>query len=106
MSVSVKELCELMNVSYDRAVVEAIARVSNEEEDSLESDSSQTAANEDSLESDNENHSEIAASEHSLEHNPENDPDYTPVNEDTMWMAVWSLNYYTLTTGNPSHPHP
>ncbi|XP_077096650.1 uncharacterized protein LOC143748510 isoform X2 [Siphateles boraxobius] len=64
MSVSVKELCELMNVSYDRAVVEAIARVSNEEEDSLESDSSQTAANEDSL-----------------EHNPENDPDYTPVNE-------------------------
>ncbi|ROI93610.1 hypothetical protein DPX16_3280 [Anabarilius grahami] len=46
ISVSVKELCELMNVNYDRAVIEAIARVNNEEEDSLESDSSQTAANE------------------------------------------------------------
>ncbi|KAK5866616.1 hypothetical protein PBY51_020792 [Eleginops maclovinus] len=100
MSFSVKELCEMVNVSYDR-VLEANVRVSNEEEDSVESDGGDTAANEDSL-----------------EHDPENDPDYTPVNEDavavdrgrsrkranpdawkdTMWMAVRSSNYSTPTT--------
>ncbi|KAK5867595.1 hypothetical protein PBY51_012069 [Eleginops maclovinus] len=66
MSFSVKELCEMVNVSYDR-VLEANVRVSNEEEDSVESDGGDTAANEDSL-----------------EHDPENDPDYTPVNEDAV----------------------
>ncbi|XP_063749802.1 uncharacterized protein LOC134871130, partial [Eleginops maclovinus] len=82
MSFSVKELCEMVNVSYDREL-EANVRVSNEEEDSVESDGGDTAANEDSLESDNDNLTE-SDSEDSLEHDPENDPDYTPVNEDAV----------------------
>ncbi|CAL8239547.1 unnamed protein product [Gadus morhua 'NCC'] len=79
MSFSLKEMCEMVNVRYDR-VLEANVRVNNEEEDSVESDGANTAANEDSLESDNDNHSE-SASDDSLEHDPENDPEYTPVNE-------------------------
>ncbi|KAK0138536.1 hypothetical protein N1851_024948 [Merluccius polli] len=70
MSFSLKEMCEMVNVRYDR-VLEENVRVSNEEEDSVESDGANTAANEDSL-----------------EHDPENDLENTPVNEDAVDVPV------------------